>query len=230
MKDRIEGHRATESIERAIRIRAEEIKKKEIKKEFQKTLTANQQGEKAKALKASKEVLQRYAAEEGRERSLARDSKRKGPAEHKKSNEKSHKAHDSRTNHDTKQAKNFEHKSDNIVLDLAVQRRYQHEQDSGEFGGSSGGDFFQQAVSVGVSIHQMESITQAHPTEIPEEVLSYIVDQVYVGVNTKGMSQFVIDFKAGVLNGGRMQIASKGEDIQLRFSGLDEASRRLLKY
>ncbi|MEI6789943.1 MAG: hypothetical protein WCK42_02040, partial [Myxococcaceae bacterium] len=151
-----------------------------------------------------------------------------GAASKKVVPQKSQKTENKKTQKDTEKDKNIEKKNEKVVLDLAVQRKNQQDKDSGEFGGSSKGDFFQQAVSMGMATQKAE-VVPTGPVKIPEEIFNQIVDKVFAGVDPEGVSLFVIDLKQGVLGGGRIQISAQGKAVKLKFSGLDAVSRQSVK-
>lgn len=232
MSERVDRNRASESVDRAIRIRAREIQKKQINQEFEtKLATTEQKGAKASTQEVAREVLEKFAQgeEKAKTPTLASNQTRESLVPKKTiQQEKSQKADQKKTQKDTHENKDVEKKNEKTALDIAVQRKNQQDEDSGEFGGSSGGNFFQQAVSLGMAVQKSEVAAPA-PVQIPEEVLNQIVDQIYTGVNAEGASVFVIDLKTGVLNGGRIQISAQGKSIKLKFSGLDTRSKQQIR-
>lgn len=229
MTDRVNQNQTSESIDRSIRIRARETKIKQTNQEFQEKLeTGKQLGSNARAQEISREVLEQYAR--GEESSAKAPTGENKVATPKKtaSQEKSKKTEQKKTQKDSEKDKQVSKKNEKVALDLAVQRKNQQKKDSGEFGGSLQGDFFQQAVSMGMATKKAEAIPTG-PAKIPDEVLNQIVDQVYAGIDAKGVSQFVIDLKPGVLGGGRIQISANGKAVKLKFTAMDAASRAQVK-
>lgn len=233
MNERIDRNRTAEMIDRAIQAHAKDIQKKRINQEFQaKLATKQQQGANARTSELSKEVLEKYAKAQEKEKApLNKMSKSSDEPALKKTkhSEKDQKTEQKKTQKkDLKEDQQVEQKNEKVVLDLAVQRKSQQEKDSGEFGGSSGGDFFGQAISMGMATQKAEFIASGPPS-IPEEILNQIVEQVYAGVDAQGVSLFVIDLKPNVLGGGRIQISAQGKAVKLKFSGLDRVSEQSVR-
>lgn len=230
MTERVDRNQASQTIDRQNRVRARESQKKQASAEFGAKLeTQEQLGSNARAVVQSKQVLEQVA--KGEEAAKANIPEKAGEVPVLKkalSQEKSQKTDQKKTEKDSAHNKQIDKKNEKVSLDIAVQKKQQQEQDSGEFGGSSGGDFFQQAVSMGMATQKAEAVLGG-PVKVPDEVLNQIVDQVYSGVNAEGVSQFVIDFKPGVLGGGRMTISANKKSVVLKFSGLDAKSKRSLK-
>jgi hypothetical protein len=230
MSDRVNANQTSQNIDRAIRIREREVQKKQISQEFQtKLATTQQQGANAREQVLSKQVLEQMAKEEEAAASMPEQAAETPVPKKTLSQEKSQKTDQKKANHEASKDKQIDKKNEKVALDLAVQKKKQQEDDSGEFGGSPGGDFFQQAVSMGMAAAQKAEAVPGGPIQIPNEVLNQIVDQVYAGVDTEGISQFVIDFKPGVLGGGRMTISAQGKAVKLKFSGLDAKSKQALR-
>ena len=231
MSDRVDRNQASQIVDRAIRIRAREIQRKQSNQEFEAKLETNQQlGAKARVQVGSKQVLDEMArGEEAAAQTAASEQGSEAPVPPKAlQQEKSQKTQQQKTQKNTSHDKQVEKKNEKVALELAIQRKKQQDQDSGEFGGSSNSDFFQQAVSMGMAMQKAEAVPGG-PVKVPEEVLNQIVDQVYAGVDTQGVSQFVIDLKPGVLGDGRIQISAQGKAVKLKFSGMDAVSRSQVK-
>lgn len=229
MSDRIDPNQSSQNVDRTIQIRAREIQKKQVNQEFQTKLATNQQlGANARVQVGSK-VLEQMAKGEEAEKAATPEQTNEVPVPKKAlQQEKSQKTEQKKTQQSSTHDKHVQNKNEKVALDLAVQRKNQQEQDSGEFGGSSGGDFFQQAVSMGMATQKTQAVPGG-PVKIPDEILNQIVDQVHAGVDAKGVSMFVIDLKPGVLGGGRIQISAQGKSVKLKFSGMDAVSRRQIK-
>lgn len=230
MSDRIDQNQTSQNIDRSIQIRAREIKKKQVNQDFQTKLATNQQlGANARVQVGSKQVLDQMAKSEDAEKPAAPEQTQETPVPKKTlQQEKSQKTEHKNTQKETATNKHVEKKNEKVALDLAVQRKNQQQQDSGEFGGSSGGDFFQQAVSMGMATQKAEAVPGG-PVKIPDEILNQIVDQIHAGVDAQGVSLFIIDLKPGVLGGGRIQISAQGKSVKLKFSGMDAVSRSQVK-
>ena len=229
MGDRVDRNQS-QTIDRAIQIRAREIQKKQVTQDFQTKLATNQQLGANARVQVGSQVLEQMAQGEEAAKAPASEQTSEAPVAQKAlPQEKSKKTEQKTTQKNSEQGKQVEKKKENVTLDLAVQRKnQQQDQDSGAFGGSSGGDFFQQAISMGMATQKAEAVPGG-PVKIPDEILNQIVDQVHAGVDAQGVSLFVIDLKPGVLGGGRIQISAQGKKIKLKFSGLDAVSRRQVK-
>ncbi|MEI6805063.1 MAG: hypothetical protein WCK49_00980 [Myxococcaceae bacterium] len=230
MSDRVDANQSSQNIDRSIRIRGRELQKKQTNQEFQTKLATNQQlGANARVQVGSKQVLDQMAKGEEAEKTATPEQTTETPVPKKAlQQEKSQKTEQKKTEKQASTDKHIEKKNEKTVLDQAVQRKNQQEQESGEFGGSSGGDFFQQAVTMGIATQKAEAVPGG-PVKIPDEILNQIVEQVHAGVDAKGVSLFVIDLKPGVLGGGRIQISAQGKSVKLKFSGMDAVSRSQVK-
>jgi membrane protein involved in colicin uptake len=71
---------------------------------------------------------------------------------------------------------------------------------------------------------------QAHEVkQIPEEILKAIASEVYVGFNEKGLHEFRIELKEGVLQGGTLRVTSDGPGrVSLQFDGLSGHAKNLV--
>jgi hypothetical protein len=197
----------------------------------QKLMTESQQGANAKQESISQQVLAQYA--KGQEEAQgpaasvleqANDKDQAGTSQLAKQ-QKTHKEQKKEDTHKAHLDKAAQKKNEKLVLDTAVQRKKQQDQDSSE-SGAGGGDFFQQAVTQGLQMQQASATLEAHPVQLPEHNLNEIVDKVFVGIDRNGTSNFIIELKSGVLNGGQIQVSSQGKNVRLKFAGLDSASKR----
>lgn len=75
-----------------------------------------------------------------------------------------------------------------------------------------------------------EEAQQAHEVkQIPEAILEALANEVYVGVNAKGLAEFRVELKEGILQGATMRITADGGKIQLAFDGLEGNAKRLVQ-
>ncbi len=72
-------------------------------------------------------------------------------------------------------------------------------------------------------------ISAANQPQIPENILQEIVNRVFVGASTEGLTQFHIEFKEAVLGGLRLEISAKDGKISAKFITSDKNIGRLLK-
>ncbi len=130
---------------------------------------------------------------------------------------------------DAKSAKT-EKKREDVVLDTAIKRSQEKQSEEG-FSEKGSDDFFQAAVNMAAQPLAKTDETQKTnaPPKIPDEVLHQLVDRIFVGVDQKGLGQFIIELKDGVLGGGQINVSAQGGKIKLKFSGLDESSKRLVR-
>ncbi len=232
MANRIDDqNRTNQQIQHALNVRARETQKKQSQAFQAKLMTEGQQGANAKQESVSRQILEEYGkgleespAEAASVLEQATDKDRAGASQQLKQ-QKTQKDQKKEDIHKAHLDKSAEKKQEKVALDTAVQRKKQQEDDSDETG-SGGGDFFQQAINQGLRMQQASATTEAHPVHLPENNLQEIVDKVYLSTDQGGSSHFIIELKSGVLNGGQIQVSSKGRNVQLKFSGLDAASRR----
>lgn len=129
---------------------------------------------------------------------------------------------------DTKSAK-AEKKHEDVALSIAV-RQKQDKQDDDGFSEKGSDEFFQAAANIAAQplVKTNEAQKAAPPARIPDEILHQLVDRIFVGIDAKGLNQFVIELKDGVLGGGQISVSAQGGKINLKFSGLDEDSKKLV--
>ena len=72
-------------------------------------------------------------------------------------------------------------------------------------------------------------INAANQPQIPENILQEIVNRVFVGASTEGLTQFHIEFKEDILGGLRLEISAKDGKISAKFITSDKNIGRLLK-
>jgi hypothetical protein len=68
--------------------------------------------------------------------------------------------------------------------------------------------------------------------QLPPEVkaaLEKLVDAVYLAVNDKGLKEFHIELKEGVLSGASLRVSAGKDGVTLKFSGLDGAQKNLIE-
>lgn len=234
MSNRIDdNNQSSRLVERAIRIRAKEEQQKQVSNFKQKLETQVEQGANAKQAGLSSEVLKRYAeGEEMAKPATPATQESQGAGQMPKKLLKEEQSQKTRKQQDTKQAhqdKQAEKKHEKVALEIAVQRKSQQDQESAEFGGSGQGDFFQQAVNMGMAVQQAAPTESAHPVQVPEQALNEIIDKISVGVNQSGASEFVIDLKSNTLNGAQIQVSAQGKAVRLKFNGLDTNARQSVK-
>ncbi len=130
---------------------------------------------------------------------------------------------------DSKSAK-AEKKHEDVVLNIAVKQK-QDKQDEDGFSEKGSDEFFQAAANIATQPQVKISETQKAnpPAKIPDEILHQLVDRIFVGINAKGLNQFVIELKDGVLGGGLINVSAQGGKINLKFSGLDDESKKLVQ-
>jgi hypothetical protein len=64
--------------------------------------------------------------------------------------------------------------------------------------------------------------------QIPEEILKALAQEVYVGVNERGLMEFRVELKEGILQGATLKVDAKDGKIQLRFEGLEGHAKNLV--
>ena len=72
-------------------------------------------------------------------------------------------------------------------------------------------------------------INAANQPQIPENILQEIVNRVFVGASTEGLTQFHVEFKQEILGGLRLEISAKDGKISAKFITSDKNIGRLLK-
>ena len=65
--------------------------------------------------------------------------------------------------------------------------------------------------------------------QIPQNILQEIVNRVFVGASTEGLTQFHVEFKEEILGGLRLEISAKDGKISAKFITSDKNIGRLLK-
>lgn len=65
--------------------------------------------------------------------------------------------------------------------------------------------------------------------QLPEAILEALANEVYVGVNEKGLAEFRVELKEGVLQGASLRITADGGKIHLAFEGLSGNAKRLIQ-
>lgn len=65
--------------------------------------------------------------------------------------------------------------------------------------------------------------------KLPANIIQEIVNRVFVGANTEGLSQFHIEFKEEILGGLRLEISAENGKISAKFITSDKNIGRLLK-
>jgi hypothetical protein len=130
---------------------------------------------------------------------------------------------------DSKSAK-AEKKHEDLALSIAV-RQKQDKQDEGGFSEKGSDEFFQAAVNIAVQpmIKNNEAQKMNAPAKIPDAILHQLIDHIFVSINAKGLKQFVIELKDGVLGGGQINVSAQGGKINLKFSGLNDESKKLVR-
>jgi hypothetical protein len=102
--------------------------------------------------------------------------------------------------------------------------------DAGGSGSHGQGDDRAGALQRQVSSAKAQAARGAQPVKlIPPELLEKLASAVRVGVNEKGLHEFQIDLKDGVLSGGRLRVSVESGGVVVRFDGLDAPQRRLVE-
>jgi hypothetical protein len=65
--------------------------------------------------------------------------------------------------------------------------------------------------------------------EIPQEILDKLVEEVRVGVNAEGKSEFQIDLKEGVLQGMTLKVTAEDGKVQCNFVGGDNSAKNFIE-
>lgn len=74
-----------------------------------------------------------------------------------------------------------------------------------------------------------EASAQAHEVQqIPEQILEAIAQEVYVGFNERGLAEFRVELKEGVLQGATLRVEAEDGKIRLRFDGLSGHAKNLV--
>ncbi len=86
------------------------------------------------------------------------------------------------------------------------------------------------AHSVAAPVAAAAGPSAAHEVkQIPPELLEKLVSTVYLAVNQKGLREFQIELKEGVLSGATLKISADDGKISLRFIGLDAQKQNLIE-
>lgn len=91
---------------------------------------------------------------------------------------------------------------------------------SGGQGQPQGGSAGVQAAGSAEAAHEVK--------QIPEEILKALAQEIYVGVNERGLTEFRVELKDGVLQGATMRIEAQDGKIRLRFEGLEGHAKNLV--
>lgn len=76
----------------------------------------------------------------------------------------------------------------------------------------------------------IEKATAKHDVkQIPPEMLEKLVSTVYLAVTEKGLKEFQIELKDGVLKGAFLKITAENGKVGLSFSGLDAQTKNLVE-
>lgn len=67
------------------------------------------------------------------------------------------------------------------------------------------------------------------PREIPKELLDKLVEEVRVGVNEVGQSEFQIDLKEGVLQGMTLKVTADNGKVSCNFMGGDSSAKNFIE-
>jgi hypothetical protein len=80
------------------------------------------------------------------------------------------------------------------------------------------------------AIQQAQAAQAAHEVkQIPPELLEKLVSTVHLAVNQRGLKEFQIELKEGVLSGATLKISAEGGKIALKFIGLDGHKKNLIE-
>lgn len=80
------------------------------------------------------------------------------------------------------------------------------------------------------SVAPAEKAAAAHEVkQIPPEMLEKLVSTVYLAVTEKGLKEFQIELKDGVLKGAFLKITAENGKVGLSFSGLDANTKNLVE-
>lgn len=75
-----------------------------------------------------------------------------------------------------------------------------------------------------------EKVAAKHEVkQIPPEMLEKLVSTVYLAVTEKGLKEFQIELKDGVLKGAFLKISAENGKVGLSFSGLDANTKNLVE-
>ncbi len=110
----------------------------------------------------------------------------------------------------------------------------------GSSGGSAGGDngtgkddgsaAAAAAIQKSATTSPTEKAAAKHDVkQIPPEMLEKLVSTVYLAVTEKGLKEFQIELKDGVLKGAFLKISADNGKISLSFSGLDAQTKNLVE-
>lgn len=100
--------------------------------------------------------------------------------------------------------------------------------DGGQQGGMQGGQMGMPMGQPQVSA-PAEAKGAAGSARVPINALNEIVKRCLAGVNTKGMNEFQVDLRDGVLGGASIKVVSNGRKVSTTFVSGDSNIRRLLK-
>jgi hypothetical protein len=65
--------------------------------------------------------------------------------------------------------------------------------------------------------------------QIPPELIEKLVSTVHLAVTQRGLKEFQIELKEGVLSGATLKISAQDGKVTLRFSGLDAEKKNLIE-
>jgi hypothetical protein len=252
MPQRIDDRRPDPAIDRMMQERQREDVNKKKQQDFSKKIdTQKASTEQSKGMAASNSEIgkavirqskdaqaQAYAAKEGanssKETTSSAQSTAKGSLAKSGNVDKSQKKDiDSKRDAKKEESKTVksEKQREDIALDIAVKQKQDKDPGDGDSGSDASDEFFQQSVNLATQgMNQpVETQAAAAPTQIPDAVINQLVNQVYLGIDKKGLQNLIIEFKDGVLNGSQVAVSSKDGKVNLRFTGLDSQSKALMK-
>lgn len=126
---------------------------------------------------------------------------------------------------------NEENQANGTVTAGAVQRR---QDGGGDSGGQDGGEEARQQMALKAKQTPQMAAAQksskaAAPTPIPPEILDKLVNGIMIGFNAKGLEEFQLELKEGVLAGATVKISTENGGVNLAFVGTEGNGRRLLQ-
>lgn len=234
MTSRIDDRRQDPTIDRALEEKQRDSVKKETQKGFEKTMLSQKAGQaKMDEIIAQQQQGSGKQAKAAHAKAGATAKPAPAPAtSHSKTKKTDEKKETQKE--DAKLAKADKKREDTAIENAVKEKQDKDTKDQGF--GSSSDEFFQNAAQIALQaghfspapMPQVEATSKRTP--IPDAVMNQLVSQVYVGVDKKGLTQFVIELKDGALGGGTMSVTSNKGKVSLKFSGLNDDAKWSLNH
>lgn len=239
MSNRIDDRNNSDaaSVDRMIQDRNKEVTQKGKKTEFQNKLVSQKMAtDKAKEFESVYHQETRKTGESDREQTSSKNAAGKTQKKtdikepQTKSTPQTKTTKKTEKKEDDAQTNKTEKKRADVVLENAVKEKGKKDTEDNNFSGQASDDFFQQSVNLAAQANPQVTQAQnlAAPPKIPSEIINQMVDRVFVGLNAKGLQQFVIELKGSIFGGSQISVSSQGKKINLKFSGLSDSAKGML--